>query len=78
MTRDEIMDMAKEAGLDWQRGFVVDNESNRYEDFATLIANATLEAAAVKCDTEWNGDADTYEYSEACNECAAAIRSMKT
>ena len=32
------------------------------------------EACAKVCDTEWNGDSDTYEYTNASNECAAAIR----
>ena len=35
---------------------------------------AEREACAKVCDTTWNGDADTYEYTEACNECAEAIR----
>ena len=32
------------------------------------------EACAKLCDDEWNGDTDTYEYSIAANDCAAAIR----
>jgi len=32
------------------------------------------EACAKVCDTRWNGDADTYDYTEASNDCAAAIR----
>jgi hypothetical protein len=32
------------------------------------------EACAKLCDYEWNGDTDTYEYSIAVNDCAAAIR----
>jgi hypothetical protein len=32
------------------------------------------EACAKVCDDEWDGDADTYEYSIAANDCAAAIR----
>jgi hypothetical protein len=35
------------------------------------------EACAKVCDTEWNGDSDTFEYAAACNECAEAIRARK-
>lgn len=34
------------------------------------------EKCASRLDSEWNGDADTYEYSEACNECAERIRTL--
>ena len=34
------------------------------------------EKCASRLDSEWNGDADTYEYSEACNECAERIRAL--
>jgi hypothetical protein len=44
---------------------------------ATPTRNDTLEEAAQVCDTEWNGDADTYAEAEAANECAAAIRALK-
>ena len=37
LTDDEIRDLVRECGLDWQRGFVVDNESNRYEELASAI-----------------------------------------
>jgi hypothetical protein len=36
-----------------------------------------IEACAQECDTEWNGDSDTYEASLAANDCAAAIRTLK-
>jgi hypothetical protein len=35
---------------------------------------AEREACAKVCDTEWNGDSDTYDATIALNECAAAIR----
>ncbi len=44
------------------------------EAFADLIRADEREACAKVCDTEWDGDSDTYEYAEASNECAAAIR----
>ena len=34
-----------------------------------------LEEAANVCNTEWYGD-DTAAYSDACNECAEAIRAL--
>lgn len=34
------------------------------------------EKCASRLDSEWNGDADTYEYSETCNECAERIRAL--
>ena len=34
------------------------------------------EKCASRLDSEWDGDADTYEYSEACNECAERIRTL--
>ena len=39
---------------------------------------AEREDCAKVCDTDWNGDADTYAYSEAANECADAIRARGT
>jgi hypothetical protein len=39
---------------------------------------AEREECAKVCDTVWNGDADTYEYSTAANECAEAIRERNT
>ena len=44
---------------------------------AQAVREAVIEECAKVCDTEWNGDSDTYEYSEACNECAQAIRALK-
>lgn len=32
------------------------------------------EACAELCDAEWNGDSDTLEYTNACNDLAEAIR----
>jgi len=40
LSDERIRDAAKESGLDWQRGFIVDDTSNRYEDFARAIEEA--------------------------------------
>ena len=75
MTQDEIIEMANQAGIesDWSFDFKL-----RLEAFAKLVAAKAAakerEACAKVCDDEWNGDADTYEYSIAANDCAAAIR----
>ena len=37
---------------------------------------AERERCAKVCDSVWNGDADTYDYSVACNECAITIREL--
>ncbi len=39
MTQDEIIEMAREAGLDWDIGWVLNVElPNRFETFANLVA----------------------------------------
>lgn len=37
LTTEQVQDLAKYAGLDWQRGYIVDDIHNRYEDFARAI-----------------------------------------
>jgi PHP family Zn ribbon phosphoesterase len=78
MTQDDIIEMARQAGL-----HLVGTEHNLaytevIEAFAKLVEERTAvkerEACAKVCDTEWNGDSDTFEYAVACNECAEAIR----
>ncbi len=90
MTKDDIMRMAREAGLhsavllriyDDREAALCDSEIaelRKIERFSTLVAAAEREACAKVCDTVWNGDADTYESTEACNDCAAAIRERTT
>jgi len=41
-TRDEAWDIAKEAGLDWHAGFVVDDENNRFKDMIEIAVTAKL------------------------------------
>jgi hypothetical protein len=41
MTQDEIIDLVREAGLDWHAGWTLDDEApNRFEAFAKLVAQA--------------------------------------
>ena len=42
MTRDDIIHMAREAGIDWHKHW--DDEENRLERFAALVAAAEREA----------------------------------
>jgi hypothetical protein len=44
MTRDDIIRMAREADIDWHKHW--DDEENRLERFATLVAAAEREACA--------------------------------
>ena len=60
MTREEIIDMAEQADLDWHTGWTLDDDQpNRFETFAKLVAEHEREACAEIC--EWS-------------ECAGAIR----
>lgn len=74
MTRDDIIRMAREAGVRDDGHRFEFSEYKYLERFAALVAAAEREACAKVCDTEWNGDSDTYEYANASNECAEAIR----
>ena len=56
-------------------GQYLTNDASR-EACIKQAKSEAFEAAAKLCDTEWNGDADTYLFADACNECAAAIREM--
>ena len=47
MNKDQTKEMAREAGLDWQKGWTLeDDEPNRFERFAALVAAAEREACA--------------------------------
>ena len=79
MTNDEILQAAKEAGIPCEIGRPYEHkrtEFQRIERFADIIEKRTIERCAVVCDVEWNGDSDTYEYSIAANDLAAAIREL--
>ena len=56
MTQDEIVDMARQADLDWHTGWTLDDDQpNRFEAFAKLVAAKEREACAKISD-----DADGY------------------
>lgn len=90
MTRDEIIAAAKESGFNLLTDGIRDNGKlsnyldclpEELERFATLIINATLEAAAVKCkELHRNSRGEQYDFlgKDLAQNCAAAIRSMKT
>ena len=70
--REKIIQLANEH---WHRH----SFNNEYFDAVSFYHAAQAEAfetAAKLCDTDWNGDADTYASADAYNECAAAIREM--
>lgn len=74
MTRDDIINMAKEAGV--LPNFEVYVED--LERFAALVAAVEREACAVVCMSEGNDIyADRY-YNEATFVCAAKIRDRTT
>ena len=51
MTQDEIIEMAREADLDWHTGWTLDDEApNRFEAFANLVAAKEREACAKECE----------------------------
>ena len=53
MTRDEIIEMAKQADLDWHTGWTLDDDqSNRFETFAKLVAEHERMACANICEEE--------------------------
>jgi len=69
MTQDEIIEMAREADLDWHTGWTLDDEApNRFEAFAKLVAAKEREACAKVCDDddsnagEWHWEAHVGGY----------------
>ena len=78
MTKDEIIQMAKDAGAipihkDYAQRALVGNEN--IERFAALVAEKEREACAKVCENEWNEYCDEPSgYALAVKECAAAIR----
>lgn len=67
MTKDDIIRMAREAGLNVEQGFLlrVTGIDEDLERFAALVAAAEREACAKVCDGWTHADGD---------QCAAAIR----
>jgi hypothetical protein len=66
MTHEEIIEMARESGLETQDGF---SESVFY--FAKLVAEKEREACAKVADSHMDG---TPEWNSAANNIAASIR----
>ena len=86
MTQDEIIRMAREAGLhkmirhDWKVEAHTETLSPKLERFATLVAEATKEKAAKIADAELMNTNMLTSYppkSSAAWNIAAAIRGMK-
>jgi hypothetical protein len=69
MTQDEIVKMAREAGINVEQGFLLRfaGVEDDLERFAALVAAAEREACAKVCD-----DLVLHQYS--ASGCAAAIR----
>ncbi len=78
--RDVIFDMAgEEPGISWGKADKVLSTPFTPTVLPELIEKVerlTIERCAAVCDVEWNGDSDTYEYSIAANDLAAAIRKL--
>ncbi len=54
MTQDEIIEMARQAGLDWDIGWVLNVElPNRFETFAKLVAAKATEEANERANASW-------------------------
>lgn len=77
MTSDQIITLAREAGLGWAEG--LGGMSEFLERFAALVAAAEREECAKVCEEE-QVEVITKEdkaYNMAIKHCAAAIRSKK-
>ena len=74
MTQDEIIEMVRDAGLDWHKGWTLeDSEPNRFETFAKLVAQHEREACAVIAETPISGEQDDITM-QAKDRVAIAIR----
>jgi hypothetical protein len=77
MTREEIMDMAHEAGIRiaWQSDTIDPRNVYAHEllSFAALVAAAEREACAKVCE-ETTAAWTQYLYNSGCVDCAEAIR----
>ena len=75
--REQIIAWAREAGfkVNWQHADVAEIKAQRYERFAALIEQATIERCAKVC--EELDDASYPSRRVWPSECAAAIRALK-
>ena len=70
MTQDEIIEMVREADLDWHTGWTLgDEEQNRFVAFANLVAAKEREACAKVVE-----DSPSYDWHKFACEAAYAIR----
>ena len=67
---DDINRIANEAGLSSSDLRIKQLVKDAYD----LGMQHERKACAELCDEVWDGDADTYDYYRAANECAKAIR----
>jgi len=79
MKQDEIIEMARQADLDWHKGWTLeDGEPNRFEAFAKLVAAKEREACAKVCESlslEWEDQPEIAQAELATMmDCAQAIR----
>ena len=88
MTQNRIIELAREAGMEWQGGFshVVECATQpELERFAALVRAQTLEEAAGVCENTlaqhyMKQVIPTHDQAlllAACADCAGAIRAMK-
>jgi len=80
MTRDDIIRMAREAGIDAENDTLCRNEGwvEPMVKFASLVAEAEREACVALCFQMWDkwiGSEDLSEFTRPdAEDCAAAIR----
>ncbi len=77
MTQDRIIELAREAGMEWQGGFsrVVECATQpELERFAALVRAQTLEEAAGVCEEVCD---DPHVVLHVGTVCAGAIRQLK-
>lgn len=79
MTTDDILRMAREAGI--SNAFMPPQFSEVFERFAALVAAAEREQCAKVCKDEMIDEEqcnDDVAYNAGCHDCAAAIRARGT
>jgi len=77
MNRDDIIQMAREAGFEFNSlgGTHTSGKLDEHlERFAALVAAAEREACARVCEAQQVGQPSYFEIDERIGECAAAIR----
>ena len=76
MTRDEIIEMAREAGLANVKmsAGLESMRADMWARFAALVATAEREACANVCEEQERGAGDAMTFYTATGQCAAAIR----